>query len=206
MNKLILSLLLVLSLDAWPQQSTDYSYVQDFRAVTKLADVYLAYLGIDVATGGNLGGNSAGIYQQQQADLLPGTVFSLDQQQRGDLRGANLASIDQSGGLNNVANIWQTGVKNLASIQQIGDDNAARLLQSGTYHEAILRQQGSFNRFAGVMTGDGAHLEVSQLGASNTLQAVMESNSNLIVQQIGPNQSLSMHLGPGVQVNIVQSN
>lgn len=169
------TLLVALFVFCVPSVSADLSMLSDLG----VDDIHTDMLGLETPSGAN----TAGIYQ---------------------LGDANAAFIDQSEGLDNIAQIWQVGSENFASIEQIGDGNQARIYQSGDLHTATIHQEGTGNQLAVVMLEGSASLAASQIGSNNRITSTLYGSSSLIIEQFGDNNSFQTTLSANSQMVVRQ--
>ena len=142
---------------------------------------------------GSFDGNVAGIFQQQTSEY--------GSPDNGD---SNTALIEQVDTEASIAQIWQVGMGNHATIYQTGDNHIARLAQVGIDHVASIQQEGSYNFAAALMQGSGAFLQVTQNGESNYVNAVLNTGSQLRINQEGIGNMFTVSLAPGASANISQ--
>lgn len=142
---------------------------------------------------GSFDGNVAGIYQNQTSEF--GSPLSGD---------SNIALIEQIDTEASIAQIWQVGMGNHATIYQTGENNIARLAQVGLDHVASMRQEGSGNFAAALLQGTGAFLQATQTGESNYINVVLNTNSQLRINQEGTGNLFMVTLAAGASANISQ--
>lgn len=142
---------------------------------------------------GSFDGNVAGIYQKQSDEF--------GAPDNGD---SNVALIEQIDTEASIAQIWQVGMGNQATIYQTGDHNTARLAQVGVDHVGSIRQEGSYNFAAALMQGSGAFLQATQNGESNYINVVLNTGSQLRINQEGIGNLFMVTLAAGANANISQ--
>jgi len=168
-------------------QSFEAAFDSTTAFVNGEQDLQVAYYGK------SFDGNVAGIYQQQATEY--GTPINGD---------SNIALIEQIDTEASIAQIWQVGMGNHATIYQTGDNNIARLAQVGVDHVATIRQEGSYNFAAALMLGSGAFLQATQTGESNYINVVLNTNSQLRINQEGTGNLFMVTLAAGASANISQ--
>jgi hypothetical protein len=139
-----------------------------------------------------VGSNTAGIYQVNDGLIDSGST----------------AEIQQIGGEDNRAMIWQSAYNSSAQIIQTdGSNNVARLVQTGSGHQATLIQtDGSDNVMTVQMLGQNARIEATQVDAiSNVLSVILNSGSYLKITQTGEGNSFSANLAPNVAITVTQT-
>lgn len=156
-------------------QAAEVGMLDDFGR----PDIHVQYLNLGDPSGSTI----AGIHQQGQA---------------------NAALIDQSGGSDNVAMIWQLGNQSRAYITQAGSFNEIRLSQTGNLLQADLVQTGNGNQMAIQMLGSSSSVTGEQVGNDNRAVAVIADEASLTFYQSGNAHVLEIDVGTGMSVTVVQ--
>lgn len=117
----------------------------------------------------------------------------------------NEVSIEQTNGVRNNAEVWQTGSNLSANVHQSGTDNALRLSQSTDHQTAVLNQAGIGNQMAIWQTGAYADLSGAQVGAGNQLVLQQAGSSQFGFSQIGNANQILVDLPSGMSLRVDQT-